>query len=106
MSNIKILKEITHSQLNEIFYFIGDSLCQFDKLNLRKEDLRILMPNSTKCAFNYYRRQIMFQTQEEKFHAENFFDVQVYPHYKSEIVVYCTKFDLYKECDQPKIFEL
>lgn len=106
MSNIKFLKEITHSQLNEIFYFIGDSLCQFEKLNHRKEDLRILMPDSTKCAFDYYRCAIMFQTQEQQFRDAKFFDVQVYPHYKSEIVVYCTKFDLYKECEQPKILEL
>lgn len=106
MSNVKILKEKTHSQLNEIFYFIGDSLYQFEKLNLRKEDLRILMPDSTKNAFNYYNRAIMFQTQEQQLPNAKFFDVQVYPHYKSEIVVYCTKFDLCKECNQPKIFEL
>ena len=103
----KILKEVTFEKLDQIFNFVRHSLYQFEELNVRKEDMRVLMPDSFKYIMqNYYRRPTYFQTAEEQFREAKIFNIEVYPHYKNEIVVYCTKFDLYEGLDQPKIFEL
>lgn len=104
---IKMIKEIKFEQLDNIFKFVRHSLYQFQEQNVRNEDLRVLMPDTIKtCMQHYYRRPIDYQTPEHQLREAKIFDIEVYPHYKNEIVVYCTKFDLYKELDQPKIFEL
>lgn len=106
MNKDKILKEIRVDKLNEIVCFVKDSLEHFEMLNARKEYIRILMPDSIRFILLNYKRPTYFQTVEEQYYFTNLFNIEVYSHYKNEIVVYCTKFDLYKELDQPKIFWL
>lgn len=61
----KILKEVTFEKLDQIFNFVRHSLYQFEELNVRKEDMRVLMPDSFKYIMqNYYRRPTYFQTAE------------------------------------------
>lgn len=103
----KILKVLTYDQLDDIFNFVRHALYQFEEMDLHKEEIKILMPDSVKRMMqNYYRRPPYCQTPEEQLKEAKLYDIEVYPHYKNEIVVYCTKFDLYESLDQPKIFNL
>lgn len=95
---------------NHILVALIGCLVHFLYLNITVVNIPVktpIMPDSFKYIMqNYYRRPTYFQTAEEQFREAKIFDIEVYPHYKNEIVVYCTKFDLYEGLDQPKIFEL
>lgn len=103
----KTIREMSYSELDNVFNFVRRSLYDFEELNVHKEDIRILMPESFKLMLQYhYRRPIVMQSVNDQIIDAKFFNVEVLPHFKNEIVVYCTKFDLHKELNQPKIYEL
>jgi len=103
----KVLHEISLEKLDEIYNFVSLSIYQLKKLNLRNEDIKILMPNWFKFVMEHsYTRYTYYRTAEQQLIEAKFFDIEVYPHFKNEIVVYCKEFHLNKELDQPKIFEI
>lgn len=103
----KIFKEFTYNKMDEIYSFVRNSLYDFDSMGVHKEKIRILMPDSVKYIMkHYYFRAVQYRTPEEQLKEARYCDIEVYPHYKNEIVVYCTEFDSHKELDQPKILEL
>jgi hypothetical protein len=98
---------MTYDKLDEIFRFVRYSLYQFENMRLHKEDIRILMPESINYMMqNYYGIVTNYQTIVEQLRGGKLYDIEVYPHYKNEIVVYCKKFEIHEELDQPKILVL
>lgn len=101
----KVLHKISYEKLDEIFNFVRHSIYQLKELNLRNEDIKILMPSWFKFVMEHsYTRYTYYRTAEQQLIEAKFFDIEVLPHFKNEIVVYCKEFYLNKELDQPKIF--
>ena len=99
--------KISIDDLNTIHSFILNSICNFNGLNLQREDLRILMPEWILFIMqNNISGLNRFSTAVNGFRNNKIFGIEVYPHFKNEIVVYTTKFYYNEELYGPKIIEL
>ena len=97
---------ITISQLNHILYFITKSLYSFHYLSNQREDFRVLMPEWIITMLINNNNSILndFRNTSKELTNNKIFGVEVYPHYKNEIVVYNINFFFNSKLDPPKIY--
>jgi hypothetical protein len=99
--------KISKDDLNTIHSFVLNSICTFNELGLQREDLRVLMPEWILFIMqNNISGLNRFSNAVNGFRNNKIFGIEVYPHFKNEIVVYITKFYNNEELYGPKIIEI
>lgn len=92
-----------------ILFFIEESVCELRHLNIQKECIKILIPEPlVEMIFYRLREEYSFSptNKVENLKELKIFDIQIYPHYKNEIVVYNAKFNFSNHPNQHKILLL
>lgn len=103
---VKRIFEMRYDSCNQIADFIFKSVHHFYSLDLRNEEIKILMPESVKFVFQQNHMRVLYPDSEHEFLFKKFYDIEVQPHYKNEIVVYCPQFWKNPILDCPKILEI
>ena len=92
-----------------ILFFIEKSIHELRYLNIDKEYIKILIPEPFVKMFFYRLNEIYgFSSinRVENLNELKIFDIQIYPHFKNEIVVYHTRFNFSNHLNQHKILLL
>lgn len=99
--------KITTDQSSSILKFIAQSLYEFQHYNIEKKEIKVLMPEyalfimlNNIGVLNWYPNAV------NELRNNKIFGIEVYPHFKNEIVVYTTKFYNNEELYGPKIIEI
>lgn len=92
-----------------ILLFIEKSMFELRHLNIDKEDIKILIPEPFMELIIYRLREVCWFSpinKVEYLKELKIFDIQIYPHFKNEIVVYNVKFNFSNHPNQHKILLL
>jgi hypothetical protein len=99
--------KITTDQLSDIFNFIAQSLYEFQNYNIQKKDIKVLIPE---YVLFIMRNNIdvldWYSYCVSELRINKILGIEVYPHFKNEIVVYTTKFYYNQELYGLKIKEI
>ena len=102
-------KKIEKYELLHIHNFLQGAIYEFQKMNVRSNELLITLPNWLKYILRSYPMQYAVTSYEEVaqlVEINKYFDIEVQPHYKDEVVVFFKDYHVNPESLKPMIYEI
>lgn len=102
-------KSIEKHELLKIHNFLRSTIYEFKEMNIRSNELLITLPNWLKHILRSYPMQYAVPSDLEPvqlYEINKYFDIEVQPHYKDEVVVFFQNYHLGNEKFSPRIYEI
>jgi hypothetical protein len=102
-------KKIEKHELLKIHNFLRSAIYEFKEMNIRSNELLITLPNWLKHILRSYPMQIAVSSYLEPvqlYEINKYFDIEVQPHYKDEVVVFFKDYHVNPENLKPMIYEI
>lgn len=97
-------KSIQREELDAIHHFIRLAIYDFHKMNCQSHELIICLPNWLQRIMRYYPMTIgVTLEQSQDLNFSRFYDIEVQPHFKNEVVLFFKEYHINPDYFTPAI---